>query len=807
MEFRKGLTYLVSEAKNNSSKDKTKKRSHKRIKLLPVHNIVLFPHMTFPLKLQDKKAIELVKKSYKTEEHLGLIALKKNSTNPSHKDLHTIGTIAKILKIIHLAEHQVVAILQGKERFTLDTNHTSNKPYTSIKILPNQPLNLNQKHTQVLIKSIKEKAFELLSHVPDIPSEVHITLDDIKNPDFLVYYIAASLINFPNTQQILNLSSGQKRATLLLKYLLKSLEYLKIQKKIYKQVHSDIKLEQRKVYLKQQIKVLQQELGEDDPNLDEELQILRNKAKKINLPTPIAEHLQKTLKKTARLHPSSAEYANFINYAHTLIEIPWNAYTQQNIHLPQAEKILNQNHYGMQKVKERILTHLAVQKLKKNQQGRILCFHGPPGVGKTSLCKSIAEALNRKYARISLGGLYDAAELYGHRKTYVGAMMGQIMQAIKTAGSSNPVIVLDEIDKIDNTRGNPSAALLEILDPAQNHHFTDYFLGVPFDLSKVIFIATANDTYNLPSALKDRLEIIKVAGYPTEEKIAITKQYLLPTARKKNGLQGKDIILPLPTLQYLIEHYTNESGVRELGRKLDTLCSQTAKDIVLQKKHPKKIQVKNLVQRLGPPLFTKDTYQKIHQPGVSIGLAWTPTGGEILFIEAILYKGEGKVITSGQLGEIMEESAITALSYLKAHAQKLAIDEKIFKKNDLHIHFPDGATPKDGPSAGIAILTAITSLYTQRKVKEKWAMTGEITLRGNVLPVGGIKEKILAARRAHIENIILSTQNKKDVEEINPQYINDLTFHYVDHLEEVLNLALKPNNKEKLLPKITIINT
>ena len=801
MEFRKGITYLVN-AEESSSTEKEqsippqeqKESSPKRLPLLPVQDIVLFPHMTFPLKLYKKRSIELIEKVHDKEGYLGLIATKKETSHPAQKDLHLVGTAAKVLKIIHLSEQEVVAVLQGKERFNIEKiTHKKNYLDAHIKPLRNQPLNTNHKRTQVLIQSIKETAFELLSNMPDVPTEVHMMIDNIQNPDFLVYYITSSLVAFPRTQQILTLSSGLKRATLLLKYLLKNLEFLKIQKQIHRKVHTDINLQQRKIYLKQQIKVLQEELGEQTPDHDEELEELRAKAENINWAPSIKQHFEKTLKKATRLHPSTAEYTNLINYAHTFSELPWGVYSQEPADLAQAQEILNKEHYGMDKVKDRILTLLAVQKLKKSDQGRILCFHGPPGVGKTSLCKSIAHALGREYTRISLGGLHDEVELRGHRKTYVGAMMGQIMNAIKNAGSSNPVIVLDEIDKLDTTRGNPAAALLEILDPAQNHHFIDNFLGVPFDLSKVIFIATANDTYTIPAALADRLEIIKLEGYPTEEKIEIAKKHLIPTARKDNGLQTKDITLASPSLSYLIEHYTNESGVRELARQLDILCSKTAKAIVFKKKHPQRIQIKDLPVLLGKPKFDKDTYQKVEKPGVSIGLAWTPTGGAILFIEAILYKGEGKLITSGQLGEVMEESAITALSYLKAHAKKLGIDEKIFKQYDLHIHVPDGATPKDGPSAGIALLTAIASLYTQRKVKEKLAMTGEVTLRGNVLEVGGIQEKVLAARRAHIKNIILSTKNKKDIEEINPQYLKNLTFHYTDKVAEVLDLALEPH--------------
>lgn len=808
MEFRKGITYLVNTDENATPEreeaiapKEQKETISKRIPLLPAQNIALFPHMTFPLKLHKKSEIELIEKIHSKEGHIGLIATKNDTSYPTIKDFHSVGTVAKILKVIHLSKVEVIAVLQGKERFSIE-KIPHKKPHLSaqIKLLKNQPLNNTHKRTEVLIQSIKETAFKLLTNMPDVPTEVHMMIDNIQNPDFLVYYITSSLIGFTKSQQILSLSSGLKRATLLLKHLLKDLEFLKIQKQIHRKVHTDINLQQRKIYLKQQIKVLQEELGESSPDQYEEIEELRLKSESLSWPSHVTQHFNKTLQKAARLHPSSAEYTNFINYAQTFSEIPWNTHQEGNTNLQKAKNILDKAHYGMDKVKERILTLLAVQKLKKSNQGKILCFHGPPGVGKTSLCKSIALALGRKYARISLGGLHDEAELRGHRKTYIGAMIGQIMNAFKTTGTNNPVIVLDEIDKLDASKGNPAAVLLEILDPAQNHAFLDNFLGVPFDLSKTIFIATANDIHNILPALADRLEIIKIDGYPTEEKIEIAKKHLIPNAKEENGLQNSDIAIPTHAVKHIIEHYTNESGVRQLTREISKVCSKTAKSIVFKTPHLKRISIKDIPSFLGKTKFDKETYQKIEKPGVSIGLAWTPTGGEILFIEALLYQGEGKLITSGQLGEVMEESAITALSYLKAHATQLNINEKLFKKYDLHIHVPDGATPKDGPSAGITLLTAIASLYTQRKIKDKLAMTGEITLRGNVLEVGGIQEKVLAARRANITDIILCHKNKKDIEEINPKYLTNLKFHYVNKVAEVLNIALQPNPIPHRLP-------
>ncbi len=808
MKFKQGITYLLNadedsttSPENNASFSNQKNKEKEWITLLPVESTVLFPHMTFPLKLRKRGMIDLAEAIYNEDGYLGLVAPKQGGPRFSSDSLHAIGTIAKVLKVIHLSEEEVVVVLQGKERFQIkDIKVNKPHPVAHIKLVQNRPLNAHHKRTKVLLQSIRETAFELLSNMPDVPTEVHMMIDNIDNPDFLVYYIASSLSNFPQTQRILEEASGLKRANLLLKYLLKDLEFLKIQKQIHRKVHTDLNQQQRNFYLKQQIKVLQEELGEQTLEEDDELEELRQQGEKINWTAPIKQYFTKTLQKASRMHPSSAEYTHLLNYAHTFIEIPWGILSKEPSNLKRAQQILEKEHYGMDKIKERITTLLSVQKLRKDHQGRILCLHGPPGVGKTSLCKSIAHALGRKYARISLGGLHDEAELRGHRRTYVGAMMGRIMSAIKNAGTSNPLIVLDEIDKLDTSRGNPAAVLLEILDPAQNHTFVDNYLNVPFDLSKVFFVATANDVYNILPALADRLEMIKVDGYPQEEKVEIAKKHLIPKARKENGLQASDFSITKKGLSTLIERYTNESGVRELYRKLDILCSKVGKAIVFEEDYPHHIKETDLNTLIGMPIYDKETYQTIEKPGVSVGLVWTSTGGEIIFIEALLYKGEGKLITSGQLGDVMEESAITALSYLKANADKLGIDDATFKKYDLHIHVPDGATPKEGPSAGITLFTAIASLYTQRKVKERVAMTGEITLRGNVLPVGGIQDKVLAAQRANIKTVILSTKNKKDIEEIKPAYLGDLSFHYTHTVDEVLAHALEPKPIEKPAP-------
>ena len=764
--------------------------------LLLLNNTVLFPGVFTHLALKEESIINFVKNAYHKNGKIGIIAPKKH-TKINVQKLYPIGTQAQIHKIITLPEGQTIIILQGEKRFKI-CEITKHKEHLKarVELLKDNPIDLNKTKNKALIQTLREATIQTFSLLSEAPTEIQMMIENIKNPVFLTYYIASNTLEFRYKQKLLEAKTSEKRASLLLGYVLKNLELTKLKQKIQHQAHADMNKQQRELYIRQQIKVLQKELGES-AELDDEIDLLQAKAKKQKWPLEAKNHFERTLYKAAKTHPNSPDYTLLINYAHTLIDMPWKVYSQDKKDLKHAEKILDKEHYGMEKPKQRILELLATHSLiqTKEKKGSILCFDGPPGVGKTSLCKSIAKALGRKYLRMSLGGLHDEAELRGHRKTYVGAMMGRILTLIKNAGTANPIFVLDEIDKLDNKRGSPSSVLLEILDPEQNQTFVDNFLEIPFDLSKVLFIATSNNRYEIPRALADRMDFVEVTGYALQEKINIAQKHLIPEQRTLHGLKGSDLIISEAALSKLIENYTSESGVRELTRQIATISRKIAKKLVLQENYQKKIQPENITNFLGIEKYDIEQYQTIPLPGVAIGLAWTEVGGEILFIETVLTKGEGKLTISGQLGEIMEESATAAYTYLKVKAKQLAIDERIFKKYDLHIHVPDGATPKDGPSAGITLYSALASLYTQRKVKEKIAMTGEITLRGNILPVGGIKEKILAAKRAGITQVILSQKNKKDVQEINPEYIKQVNFHYLTHIDELLPLVLE---KEKV---------
>lgn len=761
--------------------------------LLPLREVVLFPGVIMPLTLRHQKLIQLVKEVHHKDGLLGVVAQKNPHTDePGAKDIFRVGTMARVLKVIVFPDGNTTIILQGKQRFKV-TAILAEAPQLLAQVQPlkNRTLNTKKKEAKALMQSLREVSSNILSLSPEIPPEVQVVLNNIKDPDFLTYFLAANInVEVEKKQQLLEINNSNKRATLLLQHLLKDLEFTQLRKEIQSKVHTDIDQHQREQYLRHQIRVLQEELGDSET---EELEELRNKAGKKQWPEEVATFFEKTLDKAERLSPHNPDYGTLINHAELLIDLPWESYTQDNLNLKHATQTLNKAHFGIEKVKERILEYLAVLQLKKDMKGPILCLYGPPGVGKTSLCKSIAQALNRKYARISLGGLNDEAEIRGHRKTYIGAMPGRIIQLLKKSQASNPVFVLDEIDKISGMRGDPAAALLEVLDPEQNDTFVDNFLEVPYDLSKVLFIATANTLDTIPPALRDRMEIIELTGYTVEEKVEIAKKHLFPKQRKAHGLKATDVRINDNAIAQLIEDYTRESGVRELERKLASLIRKVAKALAAGESYPKTIKKSDLTTLLGAPPFDRELYQRHTLPGVAIGLAWTSVGGEILFIEATLSKGKGKLTLSGQLGDVMKESAVTALSYLKANADELKIDHRLFDQYDLHVHVPAGAVPKDGPSAGITLFTALASLYTQRQVQDKLAMTGEITLRGKVLPVGGIKEKILAAKRVGISTIILSQQNKKDIQEIPARYTQDLTLHYVDHVEEVLKLALQPH--------------
>lgn len=760
--------------------------------ILPIKNTVLFPGVVIPITVGRQKSVKLVRKAYKGDRIIGVIAQKKDSAEePMPEDIYKIGTVAKIIKMLVLPDGNTTIIIQGKNRFEAE-EFVQEDPFmmARYKLIQEKFPDRNKKETKAVVQSLKDAASKILRLNPEIPQEAQIALDNIESPSFLTHFLSSNIsADVEDKQKLLEINDGMKRATLLLEYMLKDVKVLELKHEIQSKVNIDIDQQQRDYYLRQQIKVLQDELGFDGP--DQEIERLRAKGEKKKWPIEVKNHFNKELDKVSRLNPAAAEYPVSMNYVEFLIDLPWEEYTKDNFDLNRARKVLDKDHYGLTKVKDRIIEYLAVLKLKQDMKGPILCLYGPPGVGKTSLGRSIAKALKRKYVRMSLGGVHDEAEIRGHRKTYVGALPGKIIQNIKKAKTSNPVFILDEIDKVNaDFRGDPSSALLEVLDPEQNSTFMDNYLEVEYDLSKILFIATANSLDTIHPALRDRMEIIEISGYTMEEKLQIATKHLIPKQKKEHGLKAKDVTFRKEAVVKVIEDYTRESGVRNLERKIGTLVRNVAKSIALEEEYNKVIGVKDVVRILGAEIYDKEFYQDNSAPGVVTGLAWTQVGGEILFIESSLSRGKGKLTLSGQLGDVMKESAMTALSYLRSNADKLDIHYKVFDNYDLHVHVPAGAVPKDGPSAGITMLTSLASVFTQRKVKDKLAMTGEITLRGKVLPVGGIKEKILAAKRAGIEEIILCKRNRKDIEEIDEQYIKGLKIHYVETVAEVLSLAL-----------------
>lgn len=767
------------------------------IPILSVRNTVLFPGVVIPITVGRQRSIRLVKKAQKGNKLIGVCAqVNPQNDDPSWEDIYHVGTLAKIIKMIVLPDGNTTIIIQGKKRFRISETLTEDPYFTARVEFLEENFPENNKKIQALEESLKDAAAKILHLNPEIPREAQVALDNIDNTAFLTHFLSSN-INAPvdSKQRLLEINDGVERATLLLEFMMKDIQMLELKSEIHKKVHTDIDQQQRDYFLRQQMKVLQTELGEEGP--EKEVEELRFKGSKKKWPKDVAKHFDKELDKILRINPSAAEYPISLNYAETLVELPWSEYTEDNFDLKRAKAILDRDHHGLDKVKERMIEYLAVLKLKKDLKGPILCLYGPPGVGKTSLGKSVATALGRKYIRMSLGGVHDEAEIRGHRKTYVGAMPGKIIQNMKKVKFSNPVYVLDEIDKLSSDfRGDPSSAFLEVLDPEQNSTFVDNYLEVEYDLSKVLFIATANSLDNIQPALRDRMEVIEVTGYTLEEKIEIAKKHLVPKQRKEHGLKGRDITFDRSSLVKIIEDYTRESGVRSLERAIGKVVRNVAKSIAMEEEYVKKITPQLVRKILGGEIFDKEFYQDNSVAGVVTGLAWTSVGGEILFVETSLSKGKGKLTLSGQLGEVMKESAMTALSYLKSKAEKLGIDERVFDHYDLHIHVPAGAVPKDGPSAGITMLTAMASIYTQRKVKSRTAMTGEITLRGKVMPVGGIKEKILAAKRAGIKDIILCQNNKRDIEEIDSEYIKGVEFHFVDKVEEVLEIALMKTKVE-----------
>lgn len=761
------------------------------LSILPLRNTVLFPGVVIPITVGRDKSIKLIKDAYKSDKTIGVVSQKNDTIeDPAFEDLNKVGTVAHILKMLRMPDGNTTVIIQGKKRFKLK-ELTQTEPYikATVEQFEETKPTVPEKEFDALVGSLKDLAIQILKQSPQLPSEAAFAIKNIESPSFLVNFISSNMsATVEEKQKLLEVADLKERATQVLSYLAKDLQILELKNQIQSKVKVDLDKQQREYFLHQQLKTIQEELGGN--SYQQEVEEMREKAKSKKWSKETQATFEKDLKKLERMNPNAAEYSVQTNYLQLLLDLPWNEYTKDKFDLKKAEKILDKDHYGMEKVKERILEHLAVLKLKGNMKSPILCLYGPPGVGKTSLGKSIAKALGRKYVRMSLGGLKDESEIRGHRKTYIGAMPGRILQNIKKAQSSNPVFILDEIDKVGNDfHGDPSSALLEVLDPEQNSTFYDNYVEMDYDLSKVMFIATANNLATIQPALRDRMEVIEVSGYTVEEKIEIAKRHLIPKQLEEHGVTKDQVHLSKPVIENIIENYTRESGVRSLEKMIAKVVRHTAKLIAMDEKFNVDIKEEDLNKILGPA-HQKDRYQGNDYAGVVTGLAWTSVGGDILFIEVSLSKGKGKLTLTGNLGEVMKESAIIALEYLKSHSEKLGISSDVFEHWNVHVHVPEGATPKDGPSAGIAMLTALASAFTQRKVKKHLAMTGEITLRGRVLAVGGIKEKILAAKRAGIKEIILCEENRKDVEEIKKDYIKDLKFVYVEKMMDVIKHAL-----------------
>lgn len=759
--------------------------------ILPLKNTVLFPGIVTPITVGRDKSIRAVQKAYEDNRYIGVLSQKDMKIEaPASRDLFRVGTIARILKLLKMPDGSTTAILQGRKRFHLD-EMLAEDPYMLGKISTmdyEQPK--NKLEFRAMISSVRDAAKQIIELSPQIPSEAVVMLKNINNDNFLLNFIASNLgIKVEEKQGLLELNNLRDKASNILQYMDSELQLLELKDQIESKVRTDIEKQQRDYFLSQQLKTIQEELGQNPQ--EEEINELIRKATKKKWPKHVQDVFAREINKLRRVNPQVAEYAIGLNYLETLLDLPWMEFTKDNFDLKKVKDVLDKDHYGLGKVKERILEHLAVLKLKGDMKAPILCLVGPPGVGKTSLGNSIAKALKRKYIRISLGGLHDEAEIRGHRKTYIGAMPGRIVQSLKKTKSGNPVFILDEIDKVGKDfRGDPSSALLEVLDPEQNTTFYDNYLELEVDLSKVLFIATANSLSTIQPALLDRMEIIEISGYSLEEKVEIAKRHLIPNQRKEHGLKPNQVKITDKALLRMVQSYTAESGVRSLNREVGSVMRHAAKNVAMEAVYEVTVKPEQLAKILGPTKYDAEVYQEQQAPGVAIGLAWTAVGGEILFIEVSLNKGSGRLQLTGNLGDVMKESASTALSYIKAHADQLGIDPEIFDKTDIHVHIPEGAIPKDGPSAGITMLTAMSSAITKLPLKPFLAMTGEITLRGKVLPVGGIKEKILAAKRAGIKAVILCKDNEKHVGEIEPEYIQGLTFHYVNTMTEVLEQAL-----------------
>jgi len=759
--------------------------------ILPLKNTVLFPGVVIPITAGRDSSIKLINDANNGDKTIGVVAQKDGGIeNPEGKDLYRLGVVARILRVLKMPDGNTTVIIQGKKRFNVN-EFVSTEPYfkATVNEVPELKPALKSEEFPAIIESVKELALQIIKDSPTIPSEASFAIKNIESHTFLINFISSNMnLTVEEKQSLLENNDLKDRALSTLKYMNMEFQKLELRNNIQSKVQSDMSQQQREYFLHQQMKTIQEELG--GVSDEGEVEDMRKRAKKKKWSKDIAKHFDKELFKLQRMNPQVAEYSIQRNYLDLFLDLPWSEYSKDKFDLKRAKRILDRDHYGLEEVKRRIIEYLAVLKLRNDMKSPILCFYGPPGVGKTSLGKSIAESLGREYVRISLGGLRDEAEIRGHRKTYIGAMPGRIIQSLKKAGTSNPVFVLDEIDKLSNShQGDPSSALLEVLDPEQNSEFHDNFLEMGFDLSKVMFIATSNSLNTIQPALRDRMEIINMTGYTIEEKVEIAKRHLLPKQIKEHGITPKDIKLGKPQLEKIIEGYTRESGVRALEKQIAKVVRFVAKNIAMEEEYLVKIATEDIFKILGPAREA-NKYENNDVAGVVTGLAWTRVGGDILFIESILSKGKGNLTITGNLGKVMKESATIAMEYIKANAEEFGINPDIFEKYNVHIHVPEGATPKDGPSAGITMLTSLVSLFTQRKVKKNLAMTGEITLRGKVLPVGGIKEKILAAKRARIKEIILCEENKKDIEEIKEEYLKGLTFNYVSDMSDVLKHAI-----------------
>lgn len=762
--------------------------------ILPLRNTVLFPDVIIPIAVGREKSLKLIEDINKTSKMLGVVTqMNGDEASPTFKDLYEIGTVAVILKVLNMPDGSITAIIQGKSKFHLEELIQS-EPYFVARITPIVQKTSLKKNTELnaQISTLKSLAEQVIEKSPNIPNETNFALQNIDQPKFIINYISNYLdISVEDKQKLLEMKDITDQANALMEYLTNELKVLEVKKQIEKKVKVDIDKQQRDYILNQQLKTIQEELGDNSNAQD--IDDLKKKASKKKWADNVKDAFEKELGKLQRLNPMSMEYSIQKTYLDTLVDIPWNEYTEDDFDPHKAQKIIDADHYGLETVKKRIIEFISVLKLKKNMRSPIICLVGPPGVGKTSLGKSIAKAIGRKYVRMSLGGLHDESEIRGHRKTYIGAMPGRVIQSLIKAKSANPVFILDEIDKVGgmSVNGDPSAALLELLDPEQNNTFYDNYVEIEFDLSKVLFIATANSLQSVHPALRDRMEIIDISGYLIDEKREIAKRHLIPKQRQEHGVKASQVELTDDIINQIINEYTRESGVRVLEKNIATIIRNRAKQIVMEEPFSKRITKKDLVNMLGQPKFMREDALPEPTVGVVTGLAWTAVGGEILFIETSLSPGDGKFTMTGNLGDVMKESATLAFEYIKSHAKSLGIDEKIIKKHNIHIHVPEGATPKDGPSAGITIFTALVSIITNKKVKNNIAMTGEITLRGKVLPVGGIKEKILAAKRSHIDTIVLSKFNKGDIDEIKPEYIEGLNFIYIDEMRDIMNIALE----------------